>query len=471
MTVLAQGDEPGQLLTVQREDRELLSDGVVSVDLKERTGEIHSDLRLGADVGGAACLQANAGLTSNGVMLRGRGFLVDNAADSAESEILRPIKNGNDVLQKPRNCLVIDFNDMPSDEALRRFPGAFQRVQDYVKPERDHAADRRFRTLWWQFGRPRPAMRKMLAGLPRYIGTPETSKQRVFVFLEQRVLAEHPLIAIALSDAFYLGILSSNLHVTWALEAGGTLESRPRYNKTVCFEPFPFPECSEEQTARIRELGEMLDAHRKRQQELHPGLTLTSMYNVVAKLRTGEPLTAKERKVHEQGLCSVLKQIHDDLDGAVFDAYGWPPTLTDDEVLERLVELNHERAEEEKGGLVRWLRPEFQAPDAASARVPGKELSREPQLLEAKKVALGTASPGLPKATTKKMKKPRQPWPSTVPAQVQAVRSALLDEQPPVTAQVLARRFEGRKAPKIQEILETLVMLGQARRVEGGYGV
>ena len=42
-----------------------------------------------------------------------------------------------------------------------------------------------------------------------------------------------------------------------------------------------------------RDLGERLDAHRKRQQELHPGLTLTGMYNVLEILRAGEPLTAK----------------------------------------------------------------------------------------------------------------------------------------------------------------------------------
>ena len=48
------------------------------------------------------------------------------------------------------------------------------------------------------------------------------------------------------------------------------------------------------------------------------------MYNVLEKLRTGEALTQKEREVHEQGLVSVLAEIHDSLDEAVLDAYGWP---------------------------------------------------------------------------------------------------------------------------------------------------
>jgi hypothetical protein len=39
-----------------------------------------------------------------------------------------------------------------------------------------------------------------------------------------------------------------------------------------------------------------------------------------------------------------LAEAHRKLDEAVFAAYGWPPTLTDSEILERLLALNHERA-------------------------------------------------------------------------------------------------------------------------------
>ena len=177
-------------------------------------------------------------------------------------------------------------------------------------------------------------------------------------------LIDGSVIAIASSDAYTLGVVSSRIHVYWSLVAGGRMGigDDPRYQNGPCFDPFPFPDCSEAQKARIRELGEQLDAHRKRQQALHPKLTLTDMYNVLEKLRSGAELTAKEKKTHEEGLVSVLKQIHDDLDAAVFDAYGWPATLTDEEILERLVALNAERAAEEARGLVRWLRPEFQNP-------------------------------------------------------------------------------------------------------------
>jgi hypothetical protein len=134
------------------------------------------------------------------------------------------------------------------------------------------------------------------------------------------------LVSIALDDAYFLGVLSSRIHVCWALAVGGRLGvgNDPRYNKTRCFETFPFPECDAPPAHRTRELAEQLDAHRKRQQAAHPGLTMTGMYNVLEKLRSGEALTAKEKAIHEQGLVSVLRQIHDDLDTAVFAAYGWP---------------------------------------------------------------------------------------------------------------------------------------------------
>nr|VFK29021.1 MAG: hypothetical protein BECKMB1821G_GA0114241_104432 [Candidatus Kentron sp. MB]VFK29522.1 MAG: hypothetical protein BECKMB1821I_GA0114274_101042 [Candidatus Kentron sp. MB]VFK74815.1 MAG: hypothetical protein BECKMB1821H_GA0114242_101042 [Candidatus Kentron sp. MB] len=91
-----------------------------------------------------------------------------------------------------------------------------------------------------------------------------------------------------------------------------------------------------------------------------------------------QSLTAKEKAIHEQGLVSVLRQLHDELDRVVFDAYGWGdlakqlvnkpgattpwPEKPDDqteaekELLQRLVALNHERAFDEERGLIRWLR-------------------------------------------------------------------------------------------------------------------
>ena len=272
---------------------------------------------------------------------------------------------------------VIDTFGWEIDALRTQHPANLQHLLERVKPEGDQNRRAPIRERWWRHGWERPGLRAALSALDLFCTTAETSKHRVFVFLASATLPDNMLTAVAVSDALILGCLSSRIHLCWSLSAGGRLGvgNDPTWTNSTCFLPFPFPVCTFDVAERIRHLGEQLDAHRKRQQAAHPGLTITGMYNVLEKLRAGEELTAKERVIHEQGLVSVLKQIHDELDAAVFEAYGWPVTLTDEEILERLVALNHERAEEEKRGLVRWLRPEFQNPqgkkDAVQDEIPG----------------------------------------------------------------------------------------------------
>jgi hypothetical protein len=343
--------------------------------------------------------------------------------------------------------MVIDLYGLKAEEVREKYPEVYQWIYERVKPERDHNNRPSRRENWWIFGEPIATFRPALVGLERFIATVETSKHRFFTFLDKSILPDNMLVNIALDDAFFLGVLSSRVHVAWALAAGGTLEDRPRYNKTRCFDPFPFPDCTEEQKARVRELGEALDAHRKRQQAQHPGLTLTEMYNVLERLRVGEPLNERERATHEQGLVSVLRQIHDELDAAVAVAYGWPHALPDEEILERLVQLNAERAAEERRGLVRWLRPEYQRPAAG--------------------VAAGFDE-GFETAAPAAAREKKQEWPRTLPEQARALRHMLAAQPGVVTPEQLARKFMRARVERITELLQTLVSLGQAREVEAG---
>ncbi|MDZ4377700.1 MAG: type IIL restriction-modification enzyme MmeI [Xanthomonadaceae bacterium] len=335
MTVAGRGaaSPPGRLSTVESESEG--DNDETLVVLREQHGVIHADLRVGAAVARAGALRSNGGITSMGVMLAGSGFIVDRAraielglrGDSAAAVPIREYRNGRDLTQSPRDALVIDLYGLSAEHVRERFPAIYQHVLERVKPERDANRRDRMRLRWWLFAECRPNLRAMLAGQSRFIATVETSKHRYFVFLSTEILPDHRLICWGLADGLALGVLSSSVHVSWALAAGGTLEDRPVYNKTRCFDPFPFPAANDEQKARIGELAEQLDALRKTQQAAHPDLTLTGIYNVLEKLRSGEPLSAKERGTHEQGLVSVLRQLHDELDAAVLDAYGWSDLL------------------------------------------------------------------------------------------------------------------------------------------------
>lgn len=88
----------------------------------------------------------------------------------------------------------------------------------------------------------------------------------------------------------------------------------------------------------------------------------------------GKKHPAMKKSAASRGLVGILRQFHDELDAAVADAYGWAAGLSEGEILERLVQLNAKRAAEEAAGLVRWLRPAYQAPEEAKVARQGKLL-------------------------------------------------------------------------------------------------
>ncbi len=187
-----------------------------------------------------------------------------------------------------------------------------------------------------------------MANLDRYIVTVETMKHRVFQFLPAEILPDNMLTVVALADAFHLGVLLSRFHVAWALHAGGWLGvgNDPRYSKSRCFDPFPFPSATDLQRQRIISIAEDLDAHRMRVIAEHPRLTLTGLYNVLEKLRTGaspDALDARDRRIFDDGLVLILMELHDRLDAAVADLFACDevrsgsrqsmPTITSDALM------------------------------------------------------------------------------------------------------------------------------------------
>jgi hypothetical protein len=460
MTVGELGRHAGSLLVVVHEP-----DDESPITYSEQKGQIKADLTLGADVASAEELEANALISCPGVKLFGQGFVLDQVGaesiglgrNKALDRYIRPYLTAREIAQTPKSRFAMDFLGLQAEEIKTKFPAAYQRLVTHVKPERDHNNRDSYRKYWWLFGEPRKKFREALVGLQRQIVTPETSKHRFFQFLPIETIAEGTLVVVADDDAFRFGILSSRLHESWAIATGSRLGvgNDYRYNKTRCFDTYPFPAASESQKSRIRELGEQLDAHRKRQQAQHPKLTMTGMYNVLEKLRADQPLTAKEQEIHEQGLVSVLRQIHDDLDAAVADAYGWPADLADEEILARLVALNHERAEEERRGIIRYLRPDFQNPTGQKEiPLPLREGQGE-----------GSETP----TKTKKAKPTKQPWPKTLSDQAGAVHAALTTLPAGASAEDLSKLF-GRKnvtrTLRIEEILQTLAALGKARQLD-----
>ena len=255
----------------------------------------------------------------------------------------------------------------------------------------------------------------------------------------------------------------------------------PRYSKSRTFDPMPFPMFSESGKTQlsIDALGDRLDSFRKERLAEHDFLTMTSLYNVLERVRELEnecdvaPLSETERDIHEAGLVSVLKEIHDDIDRAVFEAYGWADLIpelvgkpgatmpspyktqeqeqAEEELLSRLVALNRERAEEEQRGTVRWLRPGYQIPKL------GHKV-KQPDEAEQIEADLAAPEPADGKPA----------WPRNELARIRVVRDMLGRAAAPLTAEDLSAAFRGRRSAGrmkgVEKALQTLVAAGVARQ-------
>jgi hypothetical protein len=233
MTVGAAGAGEGRLMRVTAE-REIGGEGL-EVELAERVGLIHADLSIGANVAAAQALRANEHLSNRGFCRFGAGFIV-TPEDAAKLEVdapIKPYRNGRDLTDRPRGVKVIDLFGLSDDELRVRYLATFQHVLVRVKPERDNNNRECRRRNWWLFGEPNPKLRAQLAGLPSY-------------------------------------------------------------NKSGCFETFPFTDASTENRTRIAALAE------------HPDLSLTGLSNVLGKLRTMENVGRKCGLIAPSAECAHL---------------------------------------------------------------------------------------------------------------------------------------------------------------------
>lgn len=164
-----------------------------------------------------------------------------NPHSKPNSDVLKPWANGFELSRGPQHQWIIDFGiEMPEAEAsLYEQPFAY--VSENVKPERLKNNRESYRKYWWRFAEARPGLRAALKGLPRFIATVAHSKHRFFVWLPVSTSPDQALITVTRADDTTFGILHSRFHELWALRMGTSLEDRPRYTPTTCFETFPFP--------------------------------------------------------------------------------------------------------------------------------------------------------------------------------------------------------------------------------------
>ncbi|MBI4027402.1 MAG: class I SAM-dependent DNA methyltransferase, partial [Verrucomicrobia bacterium] len=293
------------------------------------------------------------------------------------SDVIRPYLNGNDLTKRTREQWTIDFGIDASMENSARYEAPFEYILKTVKPERDNNNREAYRQRWWLYAEPRPAMRTAFSRYSRYLATCMVAKHRMFVWLPSVTLPANVVIVFARDDDFFFGMLQSRIHEVWALKLGTRLETRPRYTPTTCFETFPFPEPVPDQQAAIAAAAKELDAMRQnwlnppgwmREEILEfparadgPWARYIVPESAISDQKSAIGIARYPRLIPKDADCAKqlakrtltnlynerptwLALAHEKLDAAVFAAYGWPATLSDDELLAKLLALNLERA-------------------------------------------------------------------------------------------------------------------------------
>ena len=317
-------------------DMERLLDG-------EPVESINANLTAGIDLTKARRLPQNMGIAFMGDT-KGGPFdipaevsypMLDahNPDGRSNRKVVRRWVNGLDVTRRPRNMWIVDFGTHMAREEAALYAAPFEYVEERVKPTRERNKREAYAERWWLHAEPRSGMRRALEGLSRYIATPNVTKYRLFVWLPADVLPDHQLIVFARDDDYTFGVLHSSVHELWARRTGTQLreyESGFRYTPTTTFETFPFPRPSEDHREAIAAVARRLN-------ELREGWL--------------NPIGADEDELERRTLTNLynempawLRDAHGALDAAVLDAYGWPSTTTDEELLEGLLNLNLSRA-------------------------------------------------------------------------------------------------------------------------------
>ena len=487
MTVCSIGEEIGKLDQVV--DEQSIEQGEYRVLLRSSVGEVSESLTVGTNPNNASKLLGNRALCGQGVKVVGDGFYVPRNEYSLPqwqpSEYIRNIISVSSIKKGDiSGRRIIDFLGLTLEEATQENAHAYQRVLTHVKPIRDQNNRDSIRKIWWRFAWERPELRAALKALEAYLVTPSTSKHRYFLNIPTNTIWDGALFAIATNSSIIYSVLNSRIHVIWSLASGGTLESRPTWTNSTCFDKFPFFEITS--LTEPEKFDDLMSRHQENFSASSGGskiFDLASRYNVLERVRELEngcdvpPLSAKERDIHEAGLVSVLKEIHDDIDRAVFEAYGWAdliPALVckpgattpsphktpeqedaEEELLARLVALNRERAEEERRGIVRWLRPDYQIPKLGhKVKAPDDAGQVEADLV------LPEAAEGKPA------------WPQDGLARIRILREMLDRAAAPAGAEMLSAAFRGRDSARrrksVEKVLETLAAAGAAQKAADG---
>lgn len=321
-----------------------------------RVEQVNSRLRGKPEHSDPVPLAGNAGKSFQGSIVLGMGFVLTPqrreeliAKNRRNSERIFRYIGGEEINSDPDPRLeryVINFGQLNLEQA-EDWPELLKIVRQEVKPEREKQKDKLGKEQWWRFLRPRGELYEALGSLERCLAIAQVSKHLIFDWRPTKdTIFAHMAYVIAIQEDRALALLQSRIHRAWVRLTASTLEDRQGYRPSDCFETFPFP--GDPTFASLDPLGAKLDTERGAYMKANQ-VGLTTTYNRL-----------KDSSVTDSAVLA-LRELHESVDRAVLDAYGWsdipvPPycgatpaqlEAFEDEILDRLFDLNERRAKEE----------------------------------------------------------------------------------------------------------------------------
>lgn len=365
--------------------------------------------------------------------------------DPRNAERIFPYLGGDEVNSSPihsHHRFVINFGDMSEEEA-RAWPDLISIVELKVKPQRQSRADggssgqKKRAESWWQFSSFGKDLYSAIRELPRVLACAQTSKYRTVTFLAAGSVYDQKLIVFASASDSWFGLLSSQVHEHWARFFGSTLEDRPVYTPTDCFETFPFPAGFETNAALEAAGREYYEFRAALMQNLWLGLTeiynhfhspddealarLEALYRKRAATpdwRTAEsvpadrsPLTLYATPAAALAAVQRLRELHAAMDTAVLTAYGWTDLLPKC-TCEFLLDYEDEESEsgEESSGRKKKKPWRYRWPDEVRDEVLARLLKENAQRAEQERIH-GLNDSGDGGSSPKRPGRPKKPKP------------------------------------------------------------
>jgi hypothetical protein len=293
-------------------------------------------------------------LFTQGSAIAGQGFLFDDLDSAASSlslmqailernprcaERILPYIGGEELNNHPRlrhHRYVIFLSDLRTEEELKAWPELVDVVREMVKPERDKLGPNPnnipLKKRWWAYHAHRPDFYAATEGKGRVLAINcGATPHMAFAFLPTRMIYSKTLAVFVLDTYAAFGVLQSRVHEVWARFFSSTFEDRLRYAPSDCFLTFPFPQ-KWESDQTLEYVGK-------------------EYYEVRAELmvRNNEGLTKTYNHFHDpeerDAKVFKLRELHDAMDRAVVDAYGWTDLMPTCEFI-----LDYEEKEEDEDG-------------------------------------------------------------------------------------------------------------------------